>query len=176
VVEADVVDVLGPQPDLGQGLIRAVRDLGQDLVGEKVAIALNELLIEGRLGGALRDGRLVGERPQPPVEVLELDHLQAVDDVDEGVHAPRRAAERELDRVAGRADVDRAHGPDLVVSGGEAGSELGRRLADRRRAVAAGPGLVRLVELAERLQAELLGLLQDGHRRSFPRDRRQLGL
>ena len=100
VVEADVVDVLGAQPDLGQRLVGVVPDRRQHLVGEELAELLDQLRVVRRLGRALGDGRLVGERLQLAVEVLELDDLEAVDDVDVGVGALRGAAEGELERVA----------------------------------------------------------------------------
>ena len=168
VVEADVVDVLGAQPGLGERLVGVVPDRRQDLVGEELAELLDLLRVVGRLGRPLGDGGLVGERPQPPVEVLELDHLQAVDDVDVGVRPLRGAAEGELQRVAGGGDVDRADRAHPVLRGREASPELGSGLADRRRPVAARPGVVGLVELVEGPQPDALDLdlgnLDDGHR------------
>ena len=153
VVEADEVDVLRPQPDLGERLVGVVPDRREHLVGEELAELLDLLRVERRLGRPLGDRRLVGERPQLAVEVLELDDLQPVDDVDVGVGPLRRAAEGELQRVAGRGDVDRAHPANPVLRDREAGAELGGGLADRRRPVAARPGLVGVVELVERLAA-----------------------
>ena len=57
---------------------------------------------------------------------------------------------------------------DAVLGRREAGAELGRGLADRRRAVASRPGRVRGVELVEGAEAERVrsgvGMLDDGHR------------
>jgi hypothetical protein len=57
--------------------------------------------------------------------------------------------EGELHRVAGGDEVDRPHGADLALVL-EPGPEALRRLAQRRRAVAARPRRLRLVEIVRR--------------------------
>ena len=171
VVEADVVDVLGTQAHLGQRLVGVVPDRGQDLVGEELAEPLDLLRVIRRLRGAFGHGGLVGEGPELAVEVLELNHLEAVDDVDEGIRGLGGAPEGELERIPGRCNVHRPNGAHTVLGRGEPGAKLGRGLPDRGRPIAARPGLVGRIELVERLQADLfdldLGNLDDRHRAPF---------
>ena len=172
VVEADVVDVLGASPT------RASASSGWSRSSPAPCR-------RGTRPGARSAARRTAPRPGPrapsarrracaaALEALELDHLEAVDDVDVGVRALGRPAEGELQRVAGRGDVDGADPGDPVLRRREPRPELGRRLADRRRPVATRPGLVRGLELRERLQPDAveadLGCFGHGHGLTLPR-------
>src|SRR3954454_3359196 len=168
MVEAHVVDVLGPQPGLRESLVGMVPDRRQHLVREELAELLDLLRVVGSLDWSLGDGRLVRERPELPVEVLELHDLEPVDDVHVGVGPLRGTPEGELQGVAGRCDVDGANAPDPVLRRREASAELSGRLANRRRPIASRPRLVGLIELVKRLETDLLDLdlrnLNDSHR------------
>ena len=142
-----------------------VVDVGEHLVGEELAEAL-DLLVVGSLRRTLGNSRLVGERPEPPLEVLELDDLEPVDDVDVGVGAPGGAAERELERVQPmRCPRCGPRGPGCPRSRSRRGTRpppRGSRPGDRR---AAGSRSPRRTQPPASGRA-LLGLLDDGHQNS----------
>ena len=81
----------------------------EHLVGEELAVAVQQLVVERRLSRALGDRRLPRQRAQLAVEVLELHDHEPVDDVDVGVEPLGGPGERELGRVGGRGEVHRLH-------------------------------------------------------------------
>src|SRR3954451_21999269 len=75
VVERDEVDVGGREPAGAERLLDGVVLLGQHVVREPLAVAVDQLRIERGLGGALRHRGFPHQRSQSALEVLELhDH------------------------------------------------------------------------------------------------------
>ena len=162
VVERDVVNIGDGESAARERLGHRVVLLREDVVREEVAVAVGELTEERRFDRPLGDGGLPGERLEPAVEVVELDHDEAVRDRDVGVESAGRAGERELRRIPGGREIDGADRADLALLL-EAGSELVRRGTDRVDPLAARPGAVRLVEFVERPEADRLWALDCRH-------------
>ena len=116
-----------PQP--GDRLLDRVVEGREHLVGEELAVALQQLVVERGLGGALGDRRLPGERLQLALEVLELHDHEPVHDVDVRVERLGRAVEARTTR-----DRRPTRGPRSAPRGrGSRRSRTARGTGARRR-------------------------------------------